>query len=1292
MIIMRLFLVFILLQGLAFGQEIWMQPNEGQWDNRIEYKVDLQMGEMLIEKDGFTYYLNDANQKLRHSHGENHNSFKEHTPDFFDAQVIRSKFLGSSWEGMKIEKDSTQFYNNYLIGNDRSKWKSRIHNYSDITLIDFYPEISLHLNGKRGYLKYSLEVEANVDASVIKIEYTGQDKIYIDKKGQLILKNRFGEIIEGNPIAWVEDEYGKEFVKVKYKLSNNVISFVFPRGYDHSKRLIIDPSITFSTFTGSTADNWGMSATPDQNANLIGGGVVFDLGYPISSGAYDASFNGGTVDIGITKFNSTGTAAIFSTYIGGIGSDTPNSMICNQSNELFIFGLTSSADFPMSGSPFDNIFNGGPDESNNANGLGFTQGVDMFVAHLSSDGSTMIASTFVGGSSTDGLNSSILRYGYGDQFRGEIILDDNDNVYVTSMTKSSNFPVSGSGQSSISGSQDAIVFKMPPTLNSMTWSSYYGGALYETGNSIQLSSTGDVFIVGGSTSSNIPSSLNSFSGGLSDGYLARIDGNTGAIISSRYIGALEYDQTYFVQLDIEDNVYILGQTESDLGISSGLYGNANSGQFIQKFTPDISTLIWKTMIGASTGHVEISPTAFLVSDCHDIYLAGWGGSLNLNPSLSQALNSTTNGFPVTADAYQLNTTGSNFYIGVLSEDAGFLKYGTFMGGNTTSPDHVDGGTSRFDKEGRIYHAVCAACGGDPNGFTTTPGVFSPTNNSIRCNLAAFKFELSTIEALVTDPAPVVCLPDAVFFTNNSANGNAFFWDFNDGSTSTDVNPSHIYPGPGNYDVTLIVSDTNGCYTSDTIVFPVYIGDFVGYVSTPPGPICPNVPYQLEASNGVNYSWTPAQFLDDPSSATPIATVSQTTVFTVIASDTCGSDTLQVTLEVYDPPYTVSNDTSICIGNSVQIFATGGVNYAWTPAVSLNDTSISSPTATPSNTTLYYVDIETPEGCILRDSVLVTVFFTPPVPNIPDSISICFGESTTINVSGAEYYSWSPNLNISSTTGASVSVQPTTELFYYCDFTNACGTERDSVYIQIIRPDITAGNDTIFCIGETATLWVTGGISYLWAPPEGLNNLTSSLVYATPNIPTMYYVTGTDQYGCTDRDSVFVDLYPRPFIQTNPNVYAFLGDDITLSATSSTVGSYVWSPSEHLSCVDCPSPIAHPDQNYTYTVTYTDNNGCKASDNVQIFYDPIIYIPNTFTPEGNEFNPVFLAKGGNIKTFEMRIFNRWGEEIFTSNDITIGWDGTYNGKICQDGTYVWKVKITGFEDQEQELVGHINLLR
>ena len=138
---------------------------------------------------------------------------------------------------------------------------------------------------------------------------------------------------------------------------------------------------------------------------------------------------------------------------------------------------------------------------------------------------------------------------------------------------------------------------------------------------------------------------------------------------------------------------------------------------------------------------------------------------------------------------------------------------------------------------------------------------------------------------------------------------------------------------------------------------------------------------------------------------------------------------------------------------------------------------------------------------------------------------------------------------------------------------------------------------------------------------------------------------------------------------------------------------VWSPSEYLSCAVCNSPVANPDKNFQYVVTYTDQNGCRASDSLKIFYDAIIYVPNTFTPQGNNFNEVFKAVGGNVKSFEMSIYNRWGELIFTMHSMDESWDGSYKGFPCQDGTYVWKIVYTDLNSKkEKKMSGHINLLR
>lgn len=1293
--------IFLLSAIESYAQNVWMVPNRGQWDERILYSVDLVNGNMLIEKDGFTYSFSNIRDISGHAHdhGSDHDHIHtNHGDEKIKAHAIRSVFLESEWKGSRVESDSSEFYANFFLGNDPSKWKSNIHSYSRVEFKDLYPGVDLYLDGKKGQLEYSFKINQGTDPLIIRKEFKGAEDVWIDDNGVLHVKHRFGEVLESAPVAWTFKDGKRKSVACRFELKNKVLSFIFPEGYEKNADLFIDPSLTFSTFTGSTVDNWGFTAAPDAAGNLFAGGIVFGTGYPLSTGAYDVTFNGGTgsfpLDIGITKFNATGTNLIYSTYIGGSGNETPNSIVSAPNGELFIYGVTSSSNFPMAGTPYDATFNGGPNETEN--NLNFN-GSDIYIARLNPTGTSLIASTFIGGTGTDGLNVNTLQYNYGDQFRGEIILDAAMNVYVASTTSSINFPITGGMQGSISGMQDAVVFKMPPNLNSLTWSTFFGGTGFETGNSIQLGSNGNVYFTGGTTSSALPITVGndlSFNGGLSDGYVVRLNGTNGSFLSGTFMGFNEYDQAYFVQLDPDDKVYVFGQSQSSWPITPGLYGNPNSGQFIQKYSTDLSTIEWTTMIGSGSGNVEISPTAFLVSDCYEIYLSGWGGVLNQNTSVSQAAFSSTNGFPVTADAFQAGTNGSNFYIAVLGQDASSLEYGTFMGGVASSSNHVDGGTSRFDKSGRIYHAVCGACGGNDFGFTSTPESWSPANPSPNCNLAAFKFELNEIEAIISEPEPLICLPDPVVFNNNSANGNTFTWNFGDGTTSNDVNPVHFYAGPGIYTVTLVVSDSNGCFTPDSVVFEVNIGDFEGGVVQPTEPICPGESYQLEAFGGSTYLWSPAQFLDDPTSATPTAVIDVTTVFSVIVSDSCGIDTVQLTLQVTPFTPVVSNDTSICIGNSAFISVSDGISFSWTPVSSLNDPFIQNPIATPDVTTTYTVEATSPEGCIFADEVTVSVYYDPPIPVIPASVPLCAGSSVQITVSGGESYVWSPNQNINTVSGPVVIVSPTADMYYYCDFYNACGFVTDSVFVDVVEPEITAGNDTIICPGQVAYLWAEGGVTYTWSPINSIvGSASASQITVRPFVNTLYTVTGTDDVGCTATASVQVDLFPVPFIQASPDVYAFYGDEIVLTAVSSTSGVFNWSPAELVSCVSCTSPTTSPDQNSTIIVSYTDENGCSDSDSVRIFYDPVLYVPNTFTPDGNEFNNEFRIYGGNISSFECLIFNRWGELLYTITSFDDYWDGTYKGVMCQDGTYTWKLRYYRLDtDEVNELTGHINLIR
>lgn len=1295
----RLMLVFLLLISCAvMAQEssVTMRPNRGQWDSRIDYLIGLQGGNMYLEQTGFTYFFYQFN-------GHDHDT--EHQDEEMKGYCVKSHFLNAKKSASVIESKKQSYYRNYFLGSDKSNWKSEIHDVQEVRYANKYPAIDLLISTEGEQAKYSWIILPGGNSSDIQWKYDGAKETSLLPSGELRVEHGLGYFIEGKPIAWKLKQGRKVPLKVSYRLQDGVFSFALNGSYTDSDTIVIDPSLTFSSFTGSLGDNWGFTAAPDPNGNMYAGGIVFGSGYPVTTGVVSETFNGGTptdgapaisplskgFDVGISKFNSLGTAFIFSTYIGGAGNETPHSIVSDDQGNMYLLGVTSSANFPTSALCYQSDFNGGVTVS--PDNLKFN-GSDIYVLELNPTGTSLMASTYLGGTGNDGISFGTLQYNYGDNFRGEIIVDQNF-VYFSSVTQSADFPTVIPSQASLSGAQDAVVVKMTKNLATVVWSTYYGGSVDETGNGIALSGNGSLYVTGGTSSTN----LNLGSGGWDasynsgrDGFVTRFNALTGAVMTGSYIGTGDYDQSYFVQVDDDDDVYVLGQTAGNWTISAGCYGNVNSGQFIMKFNPTLATQLWVTTIGAGSGNIEISPTAFLVSNCKDIYLSGWGG--NVNSSNSQATTSSSNNFPVSTDAFQPTTNGSNFWIAVLNENAATLKYATYIGGSSSSFNHVDGGTSRFDKNGNIYHAVCGACTGNPFGFTTTPGVIGPQNLSSNCNLAAFKFELNTIEAVVAAPDPLVCLPDPVVFNNNSANGNQFEWNFGDGQTSNQVNPSHVYSGPGQYTVTLIVRDTTQCYAPDTVQFIVNIGDFNGGIVNPTVQTCVNVPVQVEAFGGTVYHWEPVQYFNNPNISNPMVTTNQDISIFCIVSDSCGIDTVYAQVSVLNGALDISNDTAICIGNSVNLFASGVSQITWSPATYLDDPSSLTPTSTPLQSITYTASGTTPDGCQLTATVHIHVDTAMPQPVMQDSLVYCLGSSGTVTVSGATTYDWSPQTDITPVTGPQVTISTQTSRYYYCDFLNACGAAQDSIFVRVNDATILAGNDTTICPGETTPVHASGGVSYSWSPsPYGYLQSNGSLVLVKPTVSTTYVVVGTDEYGCKDTADVRVNLFPSPFVQTNPDVYAIFGEEVQLNAVSSTAVSYVWSPAEYLSCNVCQSPVTTPDKPMTFTVTIYDINGCSASDVVHIFYNAIIYVPNTFTPDNNGTNETFFALGVNIKDFRLEIFNRWGELIYSGDALAQMWDGTYAGMPSPDGVYTWKIEygeiLTG---ERHQIVGHVNLLR
>lgn len=1011
-------LLFVKLCIASNEQGICFVENKNQWKSAVLFKADLDGGNLHLEKDRLLFHFYEK-EKYRKFHGISKEEYAKIKELKIGVSAFEIKFLNSSFQSAQGKK-ANHDYNNYFIGNKQKNWASNVKKYNEVYYNNLYPGVDFEIIGLKNSVKYNFYVQPNSNPNQIQLNYNGVDSVFLDK-GQLNIINSVGTILEQAPFAYQYIDGKRVKVNCEFVLTNNTVSFQLGN-YNKNYELIIDPILVFSSYSGSTSDNFGMTATNDNQGHLISGGIAFDIGYPTTLGAYDTTYDGivqfGNCDVVLSKYNNNGSNLMYSTYLGGTGTENVNSIIVNKQNELFIYGVTSSIDFPFTKTAYDTIFNGGTFANYGQQGTVFNAGTDIYVSKLNTNGSSLLASTFIGGSQNDGLSGSAeLNFNYGDVFRGEIMLDDYSEVYVVSSTLSADFPVTtGVVQPLKKANYDACVFKFNSDLSSLLWSTFLGGSNQDAGYSLTVNDSLQVFITGGTNSVDFYSTTNAyqsnFQGGLSDGFITVLSKDATSVISSTYTGTSAYDQSYFIQLDPKGFPYIFGQTQGygSFPISSGVYSNANSGLFIQKFEKNLSGILFSTLLGSGSSKIDLSPTAFLVDNCETIYLAGWGGNIITGiPTLNM---------PLTANAIQSNTDGFNFYLMRLDKDALSLSYATYFGGNL-SREHVDGGTNRFDKQGVVYQSVCAGCGNHDD-FPTTPGAWSATNNSNNCNNGVFKFdfEQKIVTANITSQSFKICAPSTMQFFNSSGGFTSYTWDFGNGDvTSTDLNPSRTYNVPGIYPVKLIVENPLSCNLRDTNfiyveVLPPLNVDF-DFLVTDCGT---NVDFIDKTTgselNSLSYFWDFGSGITSDEQSPKLDFTYQGTynVELLVTSSLGCKDSVEVQIELGKTK--ITSDTIICQPGNLQLFASGGLEYDWQPVSKLTNSKIANPIATVSETTTFTCRIKTADSvgnpCIVDLSTVVQVSNLYKI-NIQATDTIFKGDTIQLNALpvGNYLYSWSP---------------------------------------------------------------------------------------------------------------------------------------------------------------------------------------------------------------------------------------------------------------------------------------------
>lgn len=860
--------------GLEFTE------NLGQWGKAFDYRAEVGTGSLFLHSDGFTvvqYNEQDYRRVIDRFLGHTSGGVDVQAPPQPEDSILRGHMYRVYFEGASPSKPSAegmlQSDINYFIGNDPSRWKSGIRSWSAVTYRDVYPGIDVRYYTYNGQMKYDLIVHPGADASRIRLRYEGVDGLSV-KKGELQVRTSVGLMRELEPYTYVAREDGRKELASRYRVDGKSVRFEV-EDHDPGARLVIDPTLVFGTFTGSASDNYGYSATPGPDGSLYAAGIVFGTEYPVvpKPGAFQTTFKGGLVDMGITRFSPDGTARLYSTYVGGNGFDIPHSLIADNMGNLVILGRTNSSDYPVKGylSPSRG-------------------GMDIVVTKLDPSGRSLIGSAIIGGSARDGSNQSdeivinnlthTLVYNYGDQSRSEVILDDAGNILFVSNTESGNFPVVNAAQSTYSGAQDAVVVKLPPDLSRLLFSTYLGGTAEDAGFCIKIRpGTGEIYVGGPTLSRDFPGSkagtVGTVPGADVDGYLAVLSPDGSTVVRSTYLATPLKDVVFGLQFDRSGFPYVMGISLGSWPVISATAFKPGSKQFVAKLKPDLSGYEFSTVFGSGGSLPNISPVAFLVDRCERIYVSGWGGrQVTCGTGVGTGYGARTLGplgMPITPDAIQNETLtdNSDFYIIVLERNASSVLYGTFVGQVGGYGDHVDGGTSRFDARGVIYQAACANCGGNnlcPGNpvrwrFPTTPGAVAAvpplTATTKKCNLGAFKIALE-YSGVQADLEPAAngklgdssgCVPLRVDFSDMVGMGKTYIWDFGDGSprvTTTVPNVSYTYTRTGVFQAKVIATDPSKCVTVDSSIHSIRVrGDKADILFTPTKlPPCADLKYQF----------------------------------------------------------------------------------------------------------------------------------------------------------------------------------------------------------------------------------------------------------------------------------------------------------------------------------------------------------------------------------------------------------------------------------------------------------------
>jgi hypothetical protein len=674
---------------------------------------------------------------------------------------------------------------NYFVGSDSAAWRTGVPTYAKVRYSNVYPGVDLLYYGNQRQLEYDFALAPYADPKAIHLQFSGVTKLRLDPDGDLIVSAKNGDIAFRKPVIYQERDGRRDLIAGRFTLGRrHTVSFAL-NNYDHSRPIVIDPVLAYSTYLGGSGDNGdaAFAIAVDSSGDAYVTGMTDSTNFPVTSGSYQQTNRGAansTFNAFVTKLNATGTALVYSTYLGGSGDTQGLALAVDGSGNAYITGATFATNFPVTSGAYQT--------ASIANATGYM----AFVTKLNATGTALDYSTYLGGSGNGG--------GTGDTGNA-IAVDSSGNAYVAGATYSANFPVTAgayqtANKAQANNQQSAFVTKLNAAGSALVYSTFLGGSASngqsDLANALAIDGSGDAYLTGQAGSSDFPTTAGAYqttnpasANSSTVAFVSEFNPSGTALLYSTFLGGSEGASGSALAIDPSGDAYVAGYAKyTDFPVTAGAFQSTNNGTalnvsnaFVAKLNPTGTALLYSTWLGGSGLEISAfnkdgdSASGLAIDAAGDAYVTGVAFSSN---------------FPVTSGAYQTTNNGSanktyNAFVTELNPTGAALLYSTFIGGSgypfgTTNYYRGDDAMGLvLDASDNIYIAGIAFSADYP----VTKGPYQSTNRAVGnsgSNVFISKLSLAgqvapavaTTTTLTTSGSPVTVGTSVIFTASVAA--------------------------------------------------------------------------------------------------------------------------------------------------------------------------------------------------------------------------------------------------------------------------------------------------------------------------------------------------------------------------------------------------------------------------------------------------------------------------------------------------------------------------------------------